>query len=104
VHGSQRLTLAPRVTARQAIQRRRVRRWVWFDDNLDDNRDDNYSLSYGSYSPKSLISCLVTAPARSWQDGDQGRVTLALRSTERESKPSSAWGDTVRPIVAICQR
>jgi hypothetical protein len=42
------------------------------DENLDDNRDDDYSLNYGNYRPKSLFSCLVTAPARSWQCGDQG--------------------------------
>jgi hypothetical protein len=42
------------------------------DDNLDDNCDDNYSLNYGNYSPKSLLSCQVTAPARSWQCGGQG--------------------------------
>jgi hypothetical protein len=40
-------------------------------DNLD-NRDDNYSLNYGNYSPKSPLSCLVTAPARSWQCGGHG--------------------------------
>ncbi len=39
------------------------------DDSLDDNRDDNYSPNYGNYSPKSLLSRLVTAPARSWQCG-----------------------------------
>jgi hypothetical protein len=48
------------------------------DDNLDDNRDDNYSLNYGNYSPKSLLSCLVTAPARSWQCGV--RLSSPLRS------------------------
>ena len=42
------------------------------DDSLDDNRDDNYSPNYGNYSPKSLLSRLVTAPARSWQCGGQG--------------------------------
>ena len=42
------------------------------DDNLDDNRDDNYSLYYGNHSPKSLLSCLVTAPARSWQAWGSG--------------------------------
>jgi hypothetical protein len=40
--------------------------------SVDDNRDDNYSLNYGNRSPKSLLSCLVTAPARSWQCGGQG--------------------------------
>ena len=42
------------------------------DDNLDDDRDDNYPLNYVNYSPKSLLSCLVTAPARSWQCGGHG--------------------------------
>jgi hypothetical protein len=42
------------------------------DYNRDDNHDDNYSLNYGNYSPKSLLSCQVTAPARSWQCGGQG--------------------------------
>jgi hypothetical protein len=40
--------------------------------SVDDNLDDNYSLNYGNCSPKSLLSCLVTAPARSWQCGGQG--------------------------------
>jgi hypothetical protein len=42
------------------------------DDSLDDNGHDNYSLNCGNYSSKSLLSCLVTAPARSWQCGGQG--------------------------------
>ena len=48
------------------------------DDNLDDNRDDDYSLNYGNYSPKSLLSCLVTTPARSWQCGAQDGFSSAL--------------------------
>ena len=47
------------------------------DDNFDDNRDDSYSLSVDIYSPKSLLSCLVTAPARSWQCGVMGAVSSA---------------------------
>jgi hypothetical protein len=46
------------------------------DDNLDDNRHDNYSLNYGNYSPKSLLSCPVTAPARSWHVGVTGSSPL----------------------------
>jgi hypothetical protein len=38
----------------------------------DDNLDDNYSLNYRNYRPISPLSCLVTAPARSWQCGGQG--------------------------------
>ena len=40
--------------------------------SVDDNRDDNYSLNYGNRSPKPLLSCLVTAPIRSWQCGSHG--------------------------------
>jgi hypothetical protein len=50
------------------------------DDNLDDNRDDNYSLNYGNDSPKSLLSCQVTASARSWQCGvSRGRPLVGDR-------------------------
>jgi hypothetical protein len=38
----------------------------------DDNLDDNYSLNYRNYRPISLLSCLVTAPARSLQRVGQG--------------------------------
>lgn len=39
-----------------------------FDDSFD-NRDDSSPLDDGIYSPKAHLSCLVTAPARSWQCG-----------------------------------
>jgi hypothetical protein len=42
------------------------------DDNRDDNRDDSGPLNYVPYSPKMHVSCLVTAPACSWQCGGQG--------------------------------
>jgi hypothetical protein len=43
-----------------------------FDYSCDDNRDDNGSLNHHRYSPLMHLSCLVTAPARSWQCGGQG--------------------------------
>jgi hypothetical protein len=42
------------------------------DDNRDDNRDDSYSLNADIYRPDSLLSCLVSTPACSWQCGGQG--------------------------------
>jgi hypothetical protein len=42
------------------------------DDSFDDNRDDCGPLNYTPYSPKMHLSCLITAPARSWQCGGQG--------------------------------
>ena len=38
----------------------------------DDNRDDSYSLSVDIYSLNVVLSCLVRAPACSWQCGGQG--------------------------------
>jgi hypothetical protein len=42
------------------------------DDSSDDNRDDSGPVNYVPYSPKMRVSCLVTAPACSWQCGGQG--------------------------------
>jgi hypothetical protein len=42
------------------------------DDSSDDNRDDTGPLNYAPYSPKIHLSCLVMAPACSWQCGGQG--------------------------------
>jgi hypothetical protein len=42
------------------------------DDSCDDNRDDSGSLNHHRYSSKMHVSCVVTAPARSWQCGGQG--------------------------------
>ena len=41
-------------------------------DSCDDNRDDRGSLNHHRESPQMPLSCLVTAPARSWQCGGQG--------------------------------
>jgi hypothetical protein len=51
--------------------------WLWHQTVVDDNRDDSYSVSTDIYSPKSQLSCLVNAPARSWQCEDP-RGALAL--------------------------
>jgi hypothetical protein len=42
------------------------------DDNRDDNCDDSYSLNADIYRPNSLLSGLVSIPARSWQCGGHG--------------------------------
>lgn len=48
-------------------------------DNADDNRDDSGPVNYARYSPKTHLSCLITAPACSWQCG--GLRSLADRLT-----------------------
>lgn len=67
------------------------------DDNLDDNRDNNCSPNYGNYSPKSLLSCLVTAPARSWQSGgkDSRTVSSAIAFDARSGMNRSTLGWSV---------
>jgi hypothetical protein len=47
------------------------------DDSLDDNRDDSCCASDAAYSTICGRSCLVTASARSWQSGGQGRAAVA---------------------------
>jgi hypothetical protein len=42
------------------------------DDNSYDNRDDNHAAYNGILSPKCLMTCLVTVPARRWQCGVTG--------------------------------
>jgi alkanesulfonate monooxygenase SsuD/methylene tetrahydromethanopterin reductase-like flavin-dependent oxidoreductase (luciferase family) len=42
------------------------------DDKFDDNHDDNGSLNHHPYGPQAPLSCLVTAPARSWPCGGHG--------------------------------
>jgi hypothetical protein len=44
------------------------------DDTFDDNSDDSCCPSDDAYTPISGRSCLVTASARSWQSGGQGRA------------------------------
>jgi hypothetical protein len=65
-------------TSRQKATR--YTRWVFAgpsrklrsDDNSYDNRDDNYAANNSIFSPKCLVTCLVTVPARCWQCGGQG--------------------------------
>jgi hypothetical protein len=59
------------------------------DDSSDDNRDDSGPLNYVPYCPKMQVSCLVTAPACSWQCGVVVGCTLeefdALGSVRRQA-------------------
>jgi hypothetical protein len=43
----------------------------------DDNSDDSCSLNHDRYNAETAPSCLVTASARSWQSGGQGRAAVA---------------------------
>jgi hypothetical protein len=71
----------PLFTGGQVVQTDMVACWLRFvrrpsqlpnNDSSDDNRDDSGPLSYVPYSPKMHVSCLITAPACSWQCGGQG--------------------------------
>jgi hypothetical protein len=52
-----------------------------FDDSCDANRDESGSLNHHRYGLKLHLSCLVTAPARSWQC--EGRLPVSCRGTRR---------------------
>ena len=45
----------------------------------DDNSDDSCSLNHDRYNAETAPSCLVTASARSWQSGGQGRAMVRRR-------------------------
>jgi hypothetical protein len=42
------------------------------DDDSDDNPDDSCTPNNAHDCTKMVVSCLITAPARSWQCGGQG--------------------------------
>lgn len=66
------------VACRRGFARRRSQ-WP-NDDCFDDNRDDCGPLNYTPYSPKMHLSCLVVAPACSWQCGGSGFVFIRSAS------------------------
>jgi len=49
----------------------------------DDNSDDSCSLNHDRYNAETAPSCLVTASARYWQSGGQGRAAVARCLGER---------------------
>jgi hypothetical protein len=73
------------------------------DDSFDDNRDDNGTSNYAPYSPKMHLSCLVTAPARSWQCGDRSEVVAMVAPAgmpNRQFSDHCACSPAFRPTAA----
>jgi hypothetical protein len=70
------------------------------DYSSDDNRDDSGPLNYVPYGPKMRTSCLVTAPAWSWQCGSLGGTRIGCDRVQRSHYVDEHLAVVERPPVS----
>jgi hypothetical protein len=67
---------------------------------LTTTRDDSGTLNHHRYSTRTSLSCLVTAPACSWQCGDQSSSSIFSLVQARARRPSCSESKRHRLFIA----